>query len=142
DCKMVAIEILPEYGYCVLVAVGSGFMLTWKALQVGKARKQHKVHYPKMYSEDNDHFNCVQRAHQNTLENYPVFLMTLLLGGLYNPVASAIGGTIWCVGRIAYAKGYYTGDPKKRTWGSFGYIGLFTMLYCTIRLSAKMLGWF
>lgn len=32
--KMVVIEVQPEYGYCVLVAVGSSFMLVWKAMKV------------------------------------------------------------------------------------------------------------
>ncbi|KAK8725675.1 hypothetical protein OTU49_010685 [Cherax quadricarinatus] len=139
---MVAIEVQPEYGYCVLVAVGSSFMLVWKAMQVGSMRKKLKIHYPTMYSPNNDLFNCYQRAHQNTLENYPTFLTLLLLGGLYNPVVSAVGGAVWCVGRIAYALGYYTGDPKKRMRGGFGYFGLFAMLYCTVRLGTGMLGWF
>lgn len=139
---MVVIEVQPEYGYCVLVAVGSSFMLVWKAMKVGHMRKEHKIKYPTMYSPDNNLFNCYQRAHQNTLENYPTFLMLLMLGGLQHPVASAIGGTIWCAGRIAYALGYYTGDPRKRMRGSFGYLGLFTMLYCTGRLATRLLGWF
>ncbi|MBW8521747.1 MAPEG family protein, partial [Escherichia coli] len=65
---MVTIELQPEYGYCVLVAIGSSIMLVWKGIQVGKKRKELKIHYPTMYSQDNDLFNCYQRAHQNTLE--------------------------------------------------------------------------
>jgi hypothetical protein len=47
----------------------------------------HSVKYPNMYAnkaenKDADAFNNVQRAHQNTLENIPHFLMFLLLGGL------------------------------------------------------------
>lgn len=46
-----------------------------------------RVKYPNMYADkkenkDADAFNCVQRAHQNTLENIPHFLMFLLLAGL------------------------------------------------------------
>ncbi|KAK8393741.1 hypothetical protein O3P69_006802 [Scylla paramamosain] len=112
---MVVVEVQPEYGYCVLVAVGSSFMLVWKAMK---------------------------RAHQNTLENYPTFLMLLLLGGLQHPVLSAAGGVVWCLGRIAYATGYYTGDPRKRTRGMFGYLGLIAMLYSTGRLGTRLLGWY
>ncbi|XP_067003421.1 glutathione S-transferase 3, mitochondrial isoform X2 [Anabrus simplex] len=105
----VTLTIPAEYGYCVLVAVGSAFVLVWKGMKVGQARKKFDVPYPNMYSPTNTHFNCIQRAHQNTLENYPQFLMLLLLGGLEWPVVSAVGGTVWLLGRIAYAKGYYTG---------------------------------
>jgi len=54
------------------------------------------------------------RAHQNTLENYPTFLLLLFLGGLEMPLFSAVAGVIYLAGRVSYAKGYYTGDPKKR----------------------------
>ncbi len=88
-------------------------MVTWKAWQVGKARKKHEVKYPLMYSPANggdNQFNCVQRAHQNTLENYPQFLLLLLTGGMSHPCLSAGAGAIWIAGRIAFALGYYTGE--------------------------------
>ena len=31
---IVDLKVPSEYGYCILVAVGSGFVLAWKALQV------------------------------------------------------------------------------------------------------------
>merc|ERR1712227_895231 len=97
--------------------------------------------YPAMYSDKELVFNCVQRAHQNTLEAYPVFLVTMLLGGLQYPTICAGAGFIWILSRIAYAKGYFTGDPSKRMRGSFGYIGLLTNLICTIIFAVKLLQW-
>ena len=50
-----------------------------------------------------------QRAHQNTLENYPQFLFMLTTGGLSHPCLASAAGLIYLAGRIAFAKGYYTG---------------------------------
>ena len=63
---MVAIQILPHFGYVCLVGIASAFLLMWQAMQVGKMRKKFNVNYPTMYSNDNVVFNCYQRAHQNT----------------------------------------------------------------------------
>ncbi|KAK4309731.1 hypothetical protein Pmani_018660 [Petrolisthes manimaculis] len=140
---MVTINIPAEYGYVVFVAIFSIFMIQWKAWKVVQARRFYKVPYPTLYYKtNNDIFNCYQRAHQNTLENYPQFLVLLLLGGLYNPIVSAVGGAIWCMGRVTYAYGYYTGDPSKRSNGVFGYIGILAQLYCTVRFATQLLNWF
>nr|CAD7445812.1 unnamed protein product [Timema bartmani] len=117
------ISVPSSYGYVVLVAASSTFVIMWKAIQVGKARKKYNIQYPTMYSPDNVQFNCVQRAHQNTLENYPQFLTLLLLGGLEWPIVSAVGGAVWLLGRIVYAQGYYTGAnlSRKGTSNSVSY---------------------
>lgn len=135
----VTITVPAQYGYCIFVAVGSAFVLVWKAIQVGRARKKYNIPYPTMYSPDNVQFNCIQRAHQNTLENYPQFLMLLLLGGLEWPQLSAISGVVYLAGRIAYAQGYYTGDPRNRVRGGFGYVGLLTLLVATVRLGFRLI---
>lgn len=108
-------------------------------MQVGKARKKFNIPYPTMYSPDNVQFNCIQRAHQNTLENYPQFLVLLLLGGLEWPVVSAGAGIVYLAGRIAYAQGYYTGDPKKRMRGGFGLLGLLPLLGATVHLGLRLI---
>nr|QTW43637.1 mGST8 [Eurytemora affinis] len=121
--------MLPEgYGYVVLTGVGSIFMAMWKGIRVGQARKKFNVEYPDMYSKDSKVFNCIQRAHQNTLENLPQFLFLLTMGGFSHPHLSAGAGWVWIAGRIVYALGYSTGEPKSRVKGAFGYLGLLTLL--------------
>jgi len=135
------LEIASEYGYIVFVFVASIVLLQWMGFNVVKARKKFGVSYPTMYSDKDPMFNCVQRAHQNTLEIYPVFLVTMFLGGLQYPLVCAIAGVLWIVSKVVYAKGYYTGDPSRRNRGAFGYIGLLTNFFSTIILGFKLLGW-
>ena len=71
-----------------------------------------------MYSDEHPLFNCYQRAHQNTLEFVPYFYSSLFLAGLKYPIASAVCGATFAVGRIAYALGYSTGNPENRIYGA------------------------
>ncbi|XP_021369438.1 microsomal glutathione S-transferase 3-like isoform X2 [Mizuhopecten yessoensis] len=135
------IDISSDYGYVVLVVSSTWILLNWMGMKVFEARRVYSVPYPKMYSGD-DRFNCVQRAHQNTLEVYPTYLILQILGGLYAPKLGAVCGLIWIAGRVAYALGYYTGDPEKRKWGAFGYIGLLTLLVCAVMFGLSLLGLF
>ncbi|XP_063403623.1 glutathione S-transferase 3, mitochondrial-like isoform X2 [Mytilus trossulus] len=133
-------DISPDFGYVILVASSTWFLMNWLEMRTLLARSEYGVPYPKMYSDD-DRFNCVQRAHQNTLENYPQFLILLVFAGLTFPKLSAAAGMVWIVGRVFYALGYYSGDPKKRMRGVFAYIGLLTLLVCSIITALKMLGY-
>ena len=129
---MAVLSVPENYGYVVLTGVGAIFMVMWKGVRVGQARKQYGVAYPEMYSKDSTVFNCIQRAHQNTLENLPQFLFLLSTGGLSHPLIASGAGWVWIAGRVVYALGYSTGDPRKRMKGAFGYLGLATLLGCTI----------
>eukprot|EP00775_Hariotina_reticulata_P012726 gene12726-12856_t len=110
-----------EYGYVLASVAASAALVQWQAIRVGMARRKFGVPYPKMYAEDSQahaqEFNCVQRAHQNTLETLgPVLVMESLLG-FQHPLTAATLGMIWNVGRIVYTLGYSTGDPNKRLPG-------------------------
>ncbi|KAI8893951.1 hypothetical protein BC833DRAFT_606730 [Globomyces pollinis-pini] len=80
---MVQITLDSTHAYPLAVAVFSGFVVQYLGAKVSGARKRANVPYPYMYAtreeaekEPTKHlFNCAQRAHQNTLENYPQFLM-------------------------------------------------------------------
>eukprot|EP01098_Paradermamoeba_levis_P007629 TRINITY_DN3164_c0_g1_i1.p1 TRINITY_DN3164_c0_g1~~TRINITY_DN3164_c0_g1_i1.p1 ORF type:complete len:163 (-),score=24.00 TRINITY_DN3164_c0_g1_i1:44-472(-) len=140
---MVAVVVSKEYGFVVLTAVSSAFVLLWQGFQVNKARKKYRVEYPTMYADssnpDQKIFNCIQRAHQNTLENYPQFLMFLFSGGIAHPVIASLAGVVFLAGRVAYSLGYYSGDPSKRQRGGFGYIGLITLLLCSLHFAVSLL---
>ncbi|XP_075550428.1 uncharacterized protein LOC142584141 isoform X1 [Dermacentor variabilis] len=60
-----SLEVPSEYGYVVLVGVGSTLVNTWLSFRVGMARKKYDVKYPAMYSDTSIVFNCIQRSHQN-----------------------------------------------------------------------------
>ncbi|RHY21813.1 hypothetical protein DYB25_001905 [Aphanomyces astaci] len=64
-----------EHGYIILVVVLVVFVNFWAGFKVGAARKRYNIKYPQNFVE----FNCVQRAHQNVLENLPVFLALLFV---------------------------------------------------------------
>jgi glutathione S-transferase len=117
--------------------VGSVMLSVWKASKVTEARKTYNVHFPTVYS-DNEQFNLVQRAHQNTLEYMPAFLVLLLVGGLEMPMLCTIAGNVWILSRVLYAQGCYSGDPKRRGEGAFGTLGLVVLLASAVKFGLKL----
>lgn len=116
------------------------------AIGVSKARKRYGVKYPALYASEGDgiskedalKFNCVQRGHQNCLENLPSFLSLLLTAGLWYPCAASGAGLVYLAGKWMYFAGYSTGDPRKRMKGSIAYLGLFALVGMVIRCAIAL----
>lgn len=133
---MAALEVSPYYGFVILTAVFNWFVLMWQAFKLAKARKQYEVPYPTMYENKYpSQFNCVQRAHQNSLEWNPPFLAFLFIAGLSAPIASTVAGVVYNIGRIYYARGYYEGNPHKGLWGLYG---LFFLCFASVYTAYKI----
>ena len=133
-------EFLPQdFSYVVFCLVYTIIMNIYLALQVGQARKKYGVKYPAMYSDSNL-FNCIQRAHQNTLEQLPLYLVSLILVGIAFPKFAAACGAIFVTSRFSYAWGYYTGDPAKRLNGEYGVVGMLGLLLGLVYVGLRQCG--
>lgn len=81
-------------------------------INVGRARAKYKVLPPATTGDLN--FERVLRVQQNTLEQLIFFLPLLWLFSIYvNPLWGSGIGTIWIIGRILYAWGYYQAAEKR-----------------------------
>ncbi|KAI0003789.1 hypothetical protein BJV74DRAFT_486929 [Russula compacta] len=97
-------------------------LLQWQTMSVGGARKKARIPYPQPYADKAEQesskeamvFNCTQRAHQNTLEQAPIIVVTTLISALRYPIPAAAACGLWSLVRMIYTKRYGTGDPQKR----------------------------
>ena len=68
------IEIPDDYARVVAATGVTMIPLFYGAYRVMRARKTYDVKYPNLYAPENHPhkkaFDCAQRGHQNTLENY------------------------------------------------------------------------
>lgn len=115
----------------------------YMAFVVIKARKKFSVKYPQMYADESNknaaEFNCIQRAHQNSLENLASFYAFLGLAGFRYPISGAVAGAAYLLGRIAYFMGYCGGGPQGRHRGGFLHLGMFALVGMVCRWSVELL---
>jgi glutathione S-transferase len=106
---------MPHYTAAVtLLAVAVYFFL---ATRVAVAHAKFNVKLPAM--SGNPDFERVVRAHMNTLEWMPSFLVPLWLCAFYlSDIAAAVLGLVWIGGRIFYYRGYIQA-VEKRVLGFF-----------------------
>ncbi|MBW8813809.1 MAG: MAPEG family protein [Caulobacterales bacterium] len=89
----------------------------WMALQVGAARGKCGIQAPAMTGDPV--LERTIRAHYNTLEWLPLFLVPLWIFAIYwSDLVAAALGLVWIVGRFIYQRGYVA-DPGKRSTGFF-----------------------
>jgi glutathione S-transferase len=94
---------MPYYtAITTLLAIALYFVL---ATQVARARVRFDIKHPAITGDP--HFERIFRAHINTLEWMPTFLVPLWLCAIYlNDATAAVFGLIWIGGRIWYFVGY------------------------------------
>jgi glutathione S-transferase len=116
--------------WATLAALGVYF---WTGVNAGRARIRHGIPAPIM--EGPEAFQRCQRVQANTLEQLPLLLVPLWMCAYYlGDVWAALGGVLWCLGRVAYALGYYR-DPAKRE------VGFITgMFACALLIGGTVLG--
>lgn len=87
----------------------------WMSTRVPRARIKCGIAAPAMTGDPI--LERTIRAHYNTLEWLPIFLVSMWLFAIYwNDLVAAALGLVWIIGRIIYAISYVQ-DPAKRGAG-------------------------
>lgn len=106
---------MPSHVYVAIVTLLALLTYFWMGLQVGRARGKCGIHAPAMTGDPV--LERTIRAHYNTLEWLPLFLIPMWLLAIYwSDLIAALVGLAWIGGRIVYQLGYVA-DPKKRELG-------------------------
>ena len=95
-------------------------------VNVGRARMKYKIMPPAMSGDEN--FERVVRVQQNTLEQLVFFLPALWLFSFYvTPLWGAGLGSVWLIGRIIFAWGYYQAAEKRTVGFAISTLSGFTL---------------
>jgi uncharacterized membrane protein YecN with MAPEG domain len=100
------------HSYVALVTLLALLTYFWMGLQVGRARGKTGISAPAMTGDPL--LERTIRAHLNTLEWLPIFLVSLWLFAIYwNDLVAAGLGVVWILGRILYQTGYVAEAGKR-----------------------------
>lgn len=106
---------MQSHAYVAIVSLLALLTYFWMGLQVASARGKSGIQAPAMTGDPL--LERTIRAHYNTLEWLPLFLVPLWLFAIYwNDLIAAAVGLVWIVGRIIYQRGYVA-EPGKRSTG-------------------------
>ena len=106
---------MQTHAYVAIVTLLALLTYFWMGLQVGRARAKCGISAPAMVGDPV--LERTIRAHYNTLEWLPLFLVSMWLFAIYwNDLVAAAVGLVWIIGRVLYQTGYVR-DPSKRELG-------------------------
>lgn len=104
--------MMMAHRWTALVTILALLVYFWMGLRVAGARGKAGIAAPAMTGEPV--LERTIRAHYNTLEWLPMFLVGLWLFALYwNELVAAGLGVVWIVGRVLYAQGYVAEASKR-----------------------------
>lgn len=105
---------MQSHAYVAIVTLLALLTYFWMSLQVPVARRKCGIAAPAMTGDPV--LERTIRAHYNTLEWLPLFLVPLWLFAIYwNDLWAAAIGLVWIVGRIVYQVGYVSAPEKRAT---------------------------
>ncbi|XP_038154107.1 microsomal glutathione S-transferase 2 [Cyprinodon tularosa] len=108
------------------VSLLSAFHMGYLARRVGWSRMAHKIMPPAVSGPPE--FERTFRAHQNCVEFYPLFLVTLWTCGIFfNEAAAAGTGLLYMVARQIYFNGYIKSTRKRLPGFYLTLAALFTL---------------
>ncbi|THD68266.1 MAPEG family protein [Phenylobacterium sp.] len=106
--------MMMAHRWTALVSLLALLVYFWMGMQTAGARRKSGIAAPAMTGDPL--LERTIRAHYNTLEWLPMFLVSLWLFAIYwNELVAAGLGVVWIVGRLMYATGYMTAAEKRST---------------------------
>ncbi|THD57891.1 MAPEG family protein [Phenylobacterium sp.] len=104
--------MMMAHRWTALVSLLALLVYFWISFQTATARRKTGIAAPAMTGDPL--LERTVRAHYNTLEWLPIFLVSLWLFAIYwNELVAAALGVVWIVGRIMYATGYMAAAEKR-----------------------------
>jgi uncharacterized membrane protein YecN with MAPEG domain len=104
--------MMMQYRWVAVVTLLAILTYFWIGMQTAVARGKSGIQAPAMTGDPL--LERTIRAHYNTLEWMPIFLVSLWLFAIYWDALIAAGvGVIWIIGRIVYATGYMRAADKR-----------------------------
>lgn len=115
------------YPLAACITVLSLFIYFWMATQIGKARREYGIQAPA--DRGPEAFNRVMRTFENTLEMLMLFLPSLWLFAItISDFWAGVIGIFFPIGRVLFARGYYSEDGKRGPGFMVGFIATMILL--------------